>query len=126
MDLSFRQPLLSQGFLMGLQTHLTSGEGGTRHDTQFTCETTTTAQAAMAGEGNQQIDGLLDPSVAEVMEGPSGHGVTTGTTAAARTGPSKVVAAAAFDPWFREIFNVGDPLGNICGILAWPVHRLFS
>jgi hypothetical protein len=89
-------------------------------------ETAATAEATMPRETNNHIDGLLGPSVAEVMQGPSGHGVTTGATAAARAAPRRVVAAAPLDPWVREIFNAGDPLRGIRHILAWPVHLPFS
>jgi hypothetical protein len=111
------RPLLDAA---GVQT-LGQGQVGQIHS-----ETTATAEAAMPREGNDHIDGLLGPSVAEVMQSPSGHRVTTGATAATRAEPSRVVAAALFDPWFRQIFNAGDPLRDIRYILAWPVHRLFS
>jgi hypothetical protein len=89
-------------------------------------ETTATAEAAMSREGHNHIEGLLGPSVTEVMQGPTGHSVTTSPTATARTSPRRVVAAASFDPWFRQIFNTGDSLCDIRYILAWPVHRFFS
>jgi hypothetical protein len=89
-------------------------------------ETTATAEAPVPRAGDSNIDGPLGPSVAEVMQRPSDHGVTTGAAAAARAGPRRVVAAAPFDPWFREIFNAGDPLRDIRHILARPVHLPFS
>src|SRR4051794_3484707 len=92
---------------VGVQT-LGQGQLGKIHG-----ETTATTEAAMAGEGNDDIDGLLGPGVAKVMQGPTGHGVTTGTTATARAGPRRIVSAAPLDPRFREIFNPGDPLRHI-------------
>jgi hypothetical protein len=89
-------------------------------------ETTATAQAAMPREGNNYIDGPLSPGVAEIMQGPTGHGVTTGTTTAARARPRRVVAAALLDPWFRQIFNPGDPLRDVRYILTWTAHPLAS
>src|SRR3954447_14473957 len=57
----------------GVQT-LGQGQVG-----QVDGETTATAEAAMPGKGNNHIDRLLGPRVAKVMQGPTGHGVTTGT-----------------------------------------------
>jgi hypothetical protein len=89
-------------------------------------ETAATAEATMPREGNNHIDGLLGPGVAEVMQGPSDHSVTTGAADAARAAPRRVVAAAPFHPWLRKIFNAGDSLRDIRHILAWPVHLPFS
>jgi hypothetical protein len=86
-------------------------------------EAAAAAQAAMPGEGDNQVEGLLGSSVAEVMQGPRGQRVAAGAAGTARAAPSRVVAAAPFDARFREIFNAGDSLGNIRDILAWPVHR---
>src|SRR4051794_41952325 len=68
----------------GVQT-LGQGQVGQIHG-----ETTATTEAAMAGEGNDHIDGLLGPRITQVMQGPTGHGVTTGPTAAARAGAWRV------------------------------------
>jgi hypothetical protein len=80
----------------------------------------------MPREGNNHIDGMLGPSIAEVVQGPSGHRVTTGASATAPAESRWVVAAAPFDPWVRQIFNAGNPLRDIRYILAWAVHRAFS
>jgi hypothetical protein len=101
----------------------TLGQGQVR---QINGETAAAAGAAMAGEGNNHIDRLLGPRVTKIMQGPTGHGVTTCTTATARAGPRRVVSAAPLDPRFREIFNAGDPLRHFRNILPWPVHCLFS
>jgi hypothetical protein len=80
----------------------------------------------MPGEGNNHVDGLLGPRVAKVMQGPTGHGVTTRTTATARARPCRIVPAAPLEPRFREVFNAGDPLRQIRDILPWPLHCLAS
>jgi hypothetical protein len=89
-------------------------------------ETTATTEAAMPGEGNHHIDGLLGPRVAKVMQGPAGHGVTACTTATTRAGTCRIVSAAPFEPRFREIFNASDPLRHIRNILPWLVHCVVS
>src|SRR5438132_296087 len=57
-------------------------------------ETTAAAEAALAGESDNQFDGA---GIAEVMESARAHGITTGAVATTRAGSGRPVAAAAFD-----------------------------
>jgi hypothetical protein len=80
----------------------------------------------MAGEGEDQIDGAVGPSIAEVVEDAGAHGVATGAVATARAGARWPVAAAPLDARLGQVFDTGDALGDIRDILPWPNHRLFS
>jgi hypothetical protein len=51
----------------------------------------------MAGEGDHQIDGAFGPRIAEVVEGATAHGVTTGAVTTAWAGSRRPIAAASLD-----------------------------
>jgi hypothetical protein len=89
-------------------------------------EATATAEAAMAGEGDQQIDGAFGPSIAEVVEGARAHGIAAGAVTTARAGSRWPVAAAPLDAWLGQVFDASDALGDIRDILPGTSHRRFS
>src|ERR1051325_3174244 len=51
-----------------------------------TGEATAAVEAAMAGESDHQINGAVGPSITEVVEGTSTHGIAAGAVATARAG----------------------------------------
>ena len=59
-------------------------------------EATATAKAAMAGEGDLQIDGPAAAGIAQVMEGATGHGIAAGAMTTAGAAPRGEIAATAF------------------------------
>jgi hypothetical protein len=87
---------------------------------------TATAEAAMAGERDNQIDGPLGPGIAEVMQGAEAHGITTGTVGTARTGSCRPAAAMPLDAWPGQVFDTSDALGDIRNILPWTSHSQLS
>jgi hypothetical protein len=91
-----------------------------------TGKATATAEAAMAGEGNNQIDGLVGPGVTEVIEGARAHSIATCTVVTPRAGPGRPVAAAPPDARLGQVLDTSDALGDIRDILTWTSHGLFS
>jgi hypothetical protein len=89
-------------------------------------EAAATAEAAMAGEGDNQVNGTVGPSITEVREGAAADAVAAGPLATARAGSRRPVATAPFDARFGEVFNAGDALGNIRDVFPWTRHRLLS
>jgi hypothetical protein len=89
-------------------------------------EAAATAEAAMAGEGDNQVNGMVGPSITEVMEGAAADAVATGAMATARTGSRRPVATAPFNARLGEVFNAGDALSNIRDVFPWTSHRLLS
>ena len=88
----------------------------------ITGEATAAVEAAMAGESDNQVNGVVGPSITEVMEGTGAHGIATGAVATARAGSRRPVAAAPLDARLGQVFDTGDPLGNIGDILTWTSH----
>src|SRR5882724_10387598 len=76
-------------------------------------EATATAQAAMAGESDEQIDGPFGAGIAEVMQDAAGHGVSPGAAATARAGAGGPVAVAPLDARFGQVFDAGDAFGDV-------------
>src|SRR6266480_2033048 len=92
----------------------------------ITGEAAATAEAAMAGEGNNQIDGLVGPGIPEVMEGARAHGIATRTVVTPRAGTGRPVAATPPDARLGQVFDTSDALRDIRDILPWTSHGLFS
>src|ERR1700676_4817966 len=80
-----------------------------------TGEATATAEAAMAGESDNQINGAVGPSITEVMEGTTAHGIATGAVATARAKSRRPVATAPLDARLGQIFDTSDALGDTRG-----------
>jgi len=91
-----------------------------------TGEATATAEAAMAGESDNQIDGAVGPCITEIMEGTGSHGVATGAVATVRTGARRPVATVSLDARLGEVFDTSDALGDIGYILTWITHPSLS
>src|SRR5271166_6342161 len=53
--------------------------GGQSQVRDITGEAATTAEAAMAGESDHQVNGAVGPSIPEVMEGTCAHGIAAST-----------------------------------------------
>jgi hypothetical protein len=83
---------------------------------------TATAEAAMTRESDNHIDGPLRPSIAKVMQGARGDGITTGAVATVRAGSCRPVTAAPLDAWLGQVFDASDALGDIRNILTWTSH----
>jgi hypothetical protein len=92
----------------------------------ITGEATATAEAAMAGESDNQVNGAFGPSITKVMEGTGAHGIAAGAAATARAGSRRPVATAPLDARFGQVFDTRDALGNIGHIFPWTNHRLLS
>jgi hypothetical protein len=93
---------------------------------QITGEATATAEAAMAGESDHQINGAVGPSITEIMEGTAAHGVATGAVATARAKSRRPVAMTPLQARLGQVFNTSDPLGDIRNILTRTSHRRLS
>jgi len=93
---------------------------------QITGEATATAGAAMAGEGDHQINGAVSPSITEIMEGTAAHGVATGAVATARAKSRRPVALVPLQARLGQVFDTSDALGDIRNILTWTSHRRLS
>src|SRR5437868_8266191 len=89
-------------------------------------EAAATAEAAMARESDNQINGSVGPSIPEVMEGTRAHGKAAGAVTTARAGSRRPVATAPLDARPGQVFDTGDPLGNIGDILSRTSHRRLS
>jgi hypothetical protein len=92
----------------------------------ITGEAATTAEAAMAGKSDDQVNGAVGPGIPEVMEGTGADGIATGAVATARAGSRRPVAAAPLDARLREVFDTGDAFGDIRDIFPRAGHRLLS
>jgi hypothetical protein len=91
-----------------------------------TGEATATAEAAMAGESDNQIDGAVGPCITEVMEGTGTHGVATGAVATVRTRARRPVATVSLNARLGEVLDTSDALGDIGYILTWITHPSLS
>jgi hypothetical protein len=80
----------------------------------------------MTGEGDNQINRVVGPSITQVMEGTGAHGIAAGAAATARAGSRRPVATASLDARLGQVFNTSDALGDIRDIFSWTSHRLFS
>ncbi len=85
-----------------------------------------TAEAAMTGVGDDQVDGVVGPKVAEVVEGAGAHGIAAGAAATVRAGSRRPVAAAPQDARWGEVLDTRDALGDIRDIFPWTSHGLNS
>jgi hypothetical protein len=92
----------------------------------ITGEATATAEAAMAGDSDYQINGSVGPSITEVMEGTAAHGIATGAVAAARAQSRRPVATVPLNARLGQVFDTSDALGDIREILTWTTHRMLS
>ena len=93
---------------------------------EITGEATVTAEAAMAGESDNQVNGVVGPGITEVMEGTGADGIATGAMATARAESRRPVATASLDARLGEVFDTGDALGDIRDIFPWSSHGLLS
>ena len=89
-------------------------------------KTTATAEAAMAGESDNQVNGVVGPRITEVVEGTRAHGLATGAVATAPTGSRRPVATAPLNARLGQVFDTGDAFGDIRDIFPWTSHRLLS
>jgi hypothetical protein len=89
-------------------------------------EATATAEAAMAREGDDQVNGAAGPGITEVVEGTRAHGIAAGAAATARAASRRPVAAAPLDPRLGQVFDTCDALGDVGDILTRTSHRQFS
>jgi hypothetical protein len=91
-----------------------------------TGETAAAIEAAMARESDHQINGVVGPSITEVMEGTASDSIPAGAAATARAGSRRPVATMPLEAWLGEVFDTGDALGDIGNIFPWTSHRLLS
>jgi hypothetical protein len=89
-------------------------------------EATATVEAAMAGESDNEVHGMVGPSIPEVMERAAAHGIAASAVSTARAGSCWPVAAATFAARLGKVFDTSDALGGIGDVLTWTAHRLFS
>jgi hypothetical protein len=80
----------------------------------------------MAGKSDNQVNGVVSPSITEVMEGTGSDPITAGAVATARAGTRRPVATSSLKTRFGEVFDTGDALGDIRDIFPWTSHRLLS
>jgi hypothetical protein len=93
---------------------------------EVTGEAMATAEAAMAGECDKQIDGTVGPCITEVMEGTGTHSVAASAVATARAGACWPVATVPLDAWLGEVFDTSDALGDIGYVLTGTTHQMLS
>jgi hypothetical protein len=89
-------------------------------------EAAATAEAAMAGESDHQVNGAVGSGIPEVMEGTGAHGVAAGAVPTARAASRRPIATPPLDARLGEFFDPGDALGDIGDIFPWTSHRLLS
>jgi len=99
---------------------------GQRQVGKVSTEAAATVEAAMAGEGDQQIHGALGPSIPEVVEGTGAEAIAAGTVMTARAAACRPVATAPLKARLGQVFDTSDALGDIRDILPWTFHRLLS
>jgi hypothetical protein len=87
---------------------------------------TATLEAAMAREGDHQVNGAVGPSITEVVEGARAHRIAAGAAATARAGSRWPVAPAPLDARLGQVFDTRDALGAVGNVLTWTSHRLLS
>jgi hypothetical protein len=92
----------------------------------ITGEAAATVEAAMAREGDNQVNGAVGPGIPEVVEGTRAHGKAAGAVATARTRSCRPVATAPFDTRLGQVFDTGDALRDIRDVLTWTTHRRIS
>jgi hypothetical protein len=90
----------------------------------ITGEAAATAEAAMAGESDHQVNGVVGASITEIMEGAGADGIAAGAVATARAGSRRPVATPPLDARLGEVFDTGDAFGDIRDIFPWTSHRL--
>jgi hypothetical protein len=86
-------------------------------------EATATVEAAMAREGDDQVNGTFGPSIPKVVEGTRADRVATGAVTTAGAGPGWPVATAPLDPRLGQVFDTRDALGDVGDILTRTCHR---
>jgi hypothetical protein len=91
-----------------------------------TGEAAATAEAAMAGESDNQVNGVVGPSITEVVEGTGSNRIATGAVATARAGSRRPVATTPLKVRLGKVFDTNDALGDIRDIFPWTSHRLLS
>jgi hypothetical protein len=91
-----------------------------------TGEAAATMATAMAGERDNEFNGAVSASVAEVMQGARAHGIATGAVTTAGAGARRPVAATLLDARLGQVFDTRDALGDIRDIFPWTSHRLLS
>src|SRR5260370_6055189 len=80
---------------------------------KITGEATATAEAAVAGEGDDQVDRAIRPNIPEVMEGTGTHRVTAGAVGTTRAGACRPVAAAPLQARPGHVFGASDALRDL-------------
>jgi hypothetical protein len=96
------------------------GQGQVR---QVDGEAATAAEAAMAGERDNQVHRAIGTRVTPIVQRARRRGITAGAARATGTAPRGEVAAAPLDARLGKILNAGNPLGRVWDILAWSGHR---
>ncbi|MBV8894340.1 MAG: hypothetical protein JO266_20590 [Acidobacteria bacterium] len=91
-----------------------------------TGEATAAAEAAMAGESDNQINGPVRAGIAEVMQSASGNGIAASAVTTARAGSRWPIATAPLDARLGQVFDPGDALGAIRNIFPWSTHWRLS
>jgi len=76
----------------------------------------------MAGERDNQIKGAVCPSITEVMEGATAHGIATGAVATARAKSRRPIATAPFDVRLGQVFDTRNALGDIRDVFPGTSH----
>ena len=92
----------------------------------ITGEATATVEAAMAGERDHQIDGLVGPSITEIVEGTTTRAIATSAVATTRAKPCWPVATVPLKARLGKVFDTSDAFGDIKDILTWTSHHLLS
>src|ERR1700727_295377 len=76
----------------------------------------------MAGESDNQVNGMAGPSITEVMEGTGSDRIVAGAVATPGAGSRRPVATTPVEARPREGFDTGDALSDIRDILTWTNH----
>jgi hypothetical protein len=93
---------------------------------EITGKATTTAEAAMARERDDQINGSVSPSISKVVEGASAHGIPAGAVATARARACRPIAATPRNARLGQILNTRYALGYIRDVFPWTSHGVNS
>src|SRR6266567_7532790 len=85
-------------------------------------EAATAAEAALSGEGDDQVNRAVGTRIAQVVQRARCHGRTARPASAARAAAGGKVATAPLDARLGKILDTGNPLGGIRDVLAWYQH----
>jgi len=76
----------------------------------------------MRGVSQMDVQGPAAASIAQVVQDPMGYSATTGLSAAERTPPTPVNAAAPLDPGRRQVLRPHNAFGRIRNVLTGASH----